>query len=114
MDIINDGTKLHKRRLMSKYDSVKVLLSVFVMPVRSSTAMQVFVALPGYPSRSYILSRYLISRMLTVAKIPTTKVTCHIRHVLPRRLIVGEDRLAAEETLCRPRHALHYTSAPST
>eukprot|EP00210_Caulerpa_lentillifera_P000231 g225.t1 len=48
--------KKHKRRLMSKYDSVKV-----------------YVWIAGDSPHSYVLSRYLIARMLTVAKIPYAK-----------------------------------------
>lgn len=64
--------KKHKRRLLSKYDAVKV-----------------YVWLPGASPHSYVLSRYLIARMLTVAKLPYTK-SAKLAMMLKKQLVDEE------------------------
>lgn len=62
--------KLHKRRHMSKYDSVKVYGIVRHALLQK---LQVYVWFDGSPSHSYVLSRYLVARLLTMSKIPYAK-----------------------------------------
>lgn len=74
--------KKHKRRLLSKYDAVKV-----------------YVWLPGASPHSYVLSRYLIARMLTVAKLPYTK-SAKLAMMLKKQLVDQEQLNISQASGC--------------